>query len=382
MLINSFNSFAKPWRFFPAIALSGALAGCVGPAGVGKPVSWSALPGWQQGQQAQVWPALRESCKRLADTDAGWQAICLQAERLASPDDATARAFFESRFTPHKVAGEDGKRKGLVTGYYEPLLEGSLVRTERFRYPIYQRPENLLIIDLGELYPELHGRPVRGRLQGSRVVPYFSRAEIDNGYAPLAGSEIAWVDDAVSLFFLHVQGSGRIRLPSGEVLAVGYADQNGHPYVSIGRLLRGLTGLEPDQVNLYSIRHWLETHSEAAEELLHSNPSYIFFSVRDSTLPGPLGSLQVPLTPERSVAVDPKYIPLGVPLWLDTTLLKDGPTYRRLVLAQDTGGAIKGPLRVDVYFGRGVEAERLAGRMREQGRIYVLLPAQARTARR
>lgn len=325
---------------------------------------------------------MRESCKRFAAADARWQAICLEAERLASPDDATARAFFESRFTPHKVAGEDGKRKGLVTGYYEPLLEGSLVRTERFRYPIYQRPQNLLTVDLGELYPELHGRPVRGRLQGTRVVPYFSRAEIDNGHAPLAGNEIAWVDDPVSLFFLHVQGSGRIRLPNGEALAVGYADQNGHPYVSIGRRLRDITGLEPEEVNLYSIRHWLETHTEAAEELLHSNPSYIFFSVRDSALPGPLGSLQVPLTAERSVAVDPRYIPLGVPLWLDTTLLEDGPRYRRLVLAQDTGGAIKGPLRVDVFFGQGVEAERLAGRMREPGRVYVLLPAQERTARR
>lgn len=380
MLITS--SFGKARRFFTATALAGALAGCAGPAGIGKPVSWSALPGWQEGQQAQAWPALQQGCKRLADADAHWQSICLEAERLASPDDVTARAFFESRFTPHKVAGEDGKRKGLITGYYEPLLEGSLARTERFRYPIYQRPENLLTVDLGALYPALHGRPVRGRLQGGRVVPYFSRAEIDNGYAPLAGHEIAWVDDPVSLFFLHVQGSGRIRLPNGEVLAVGYADQNGHPYVSIGRRLREITGLEPEEVNLYSIRHWLEMNSEAAEDLLHSNPSYIFFSVRDSTLPGPLGSLQVPLTAERSVAVDRKYIPLGVPLWLDTSLLKDGPAYRRLVLAQDTGGAIKGPLRVDVYFGQGVEAERLAGRMREQGRIYVLLPAQARAARK
>ena len=376
------SSLGKARCFFTAFVLAGALAACVGPAGVGKRVSWSALPGWQEGNQAEAWPALRESCKRFAAADARWQAICLEAERLASPDDATARAFFESRFTPHKVAGEDGKRKGLVTGYYEPLLEGSLVRTERFRYPIYQRPQNLLTVDLGELYPELHGRPVRGRLQGTRVVPYFSRAEIDNGHAPLAGNEIAWVDDPVSLFFLHVQGSGRIRLPNGEALAVGYADQNGHPYVSIGRRLRDITGLEPEEVNLYSIRHWLETHTEAAEELLHSNPSYIFFSVRDSALPGPLGSLQVPLTAERSVAVDPRYIPLGWPLWLDTTLLEDGPRYRRLVLAQDTGGAIKGPLRVDVFFGQGVEAERLAGRMREPGRVYVLLPAQERTARR
>lgn len=376
------NCVGKARHFLTAIALTSVLAACVGPAGIGKRVSWSALPGWQEGKQAEAWPALRESCKRLAAADVRWQAICLQVELLAAPDDATARSFFESRFTPHKVVGKDGGRKGLVTGYYEPLLEGSLVRTERFRYPIYQRPPNLLTVDLGELYPELRGRPLRGRLQGTRVVPYFSRAEIDDGYAPLAGYEIAWVDDPVSLFFLHVQGSGRIRLPDGEILAVGYADQNGHPYVSIGRRLREWTGLEPEEINLYSIRNWLETHPEAIEELLHSNPSYIFFAPRDSTLPGPIGSLQVPLTAQRSVAVDRKYIPLGVPLWLDTTLLKDGPHYRRLVLAQDTGGAIKGPLRVDVFFGQGVEAERLAGRMREPGRVYVLLPRQEQTARR
>jgi peptidoglycan lytic transglycosylase A len=376
------KSSPKAWRFCVVMALTGVLAACVSAPGIGKPVSWSALPGWQRGQQAQAWPALQQSCERLATGDASWQGICRDVELLRQPDDGTARAFFESRFVPHKVAGDNGQRTGLVTGYYEPLLEGSLVRTERFRYPIYQRPPNLLTIDLGDVYPELKGRPVRGRLQGERVVPYFSRAEIDETNSPLAGHEIAWVDDPVSLFFLHVQGSGRIRLPDGEILAVGYADQNGHPYVSIGRRLRQITGLEPEAINLDSIRHWLEEHPQAVEGLLHSNPSYIFFTVRDSTLPGPLGSLRVPLTAERSVAVDRKYIPLGLPLWLDTTLPDKGPPYRRLVFAQDTGGAIKGPLRVDVFFGQGLEAEKLAGRMKERGRFYVLVPVQEQTARR
>jgi membrane-bound lytic murein transglycosylase A len=376
------TSRAQAWRIGVLMALGGVLSACVSAPGIGKPVSWSALPGWQQGQQAQAWPALQQNCERLATSDASWQGICRDVELLGQPDDNSARAFFESRFVPHKVGGESGQRTGLVTGYYEPLLEGSLVRTERFRYPIYQRPPNLLTIDLGDVYPELKGRPVRGRLQGERVVPYFSRAEIDEPNSPLAGYEIAWVDDPVSLFFLHVQGSGRIRLRDGEILAVGYADQNGHPYVSIGRRLREITGLEPEAINLDSIRRWLEQHPQAIEELLHSNPSYIFFTVRDSTLPGPLGSLRVPLTAEHSAAVDRKYIPLGLPLWLDTTLPDKGPPYRRLLFAQDTGGAIKGPLRVDVFFGQGLEAEKLAGRMRERGRFYVLLPMPEQSARR
>ena len=376
------TSRAHAWRIAVLIAVGGALGACVSAPGIGKPVSWSALPGWQQGQQAQAWPALQQNCERLATSNASWQGICRDAELLGQPDDNSARAFFESRFVPHKVTGESGRRTGLVTGYYEPLLEGSLVKTERFRYPIYQRPPNLLTIDLGDVYPELKGRPVRGRLEGERVVPYFSRAEIDEPNSPLAGYEIAWVDDPVSLFFLHVQGSGRIRLRDGEILAVGYADQNGYPYVSIGRRLREITGLEPEAINLDSIRHWLEQHPQAIEELLHSNPSYIFFTVRDSKLPGPLGSLHVPLTAEHSAAVDRRYIPLGLPLWLDTTLPEKGPPYRRLVFAQDTGGAIKGPLRVDVFFGEGLKAEKLAGRMRERGRFYVLLPMPQQSARR
>jgi membrane-bound lytic murein transglycosylase A len=376
------TSRAQAWRIAMLVAVAGALSACVSAPGIGKPVSWSALPGWQQGQQAQAWPALQQNCERLATSNASWQGICRDAELLGQPDDNSARAFFENRFVPHKVTGESGGRTGLVTGYYEPLLEGSLVRTERFRYPIYQRPPNLLTIDLGDVYPELKGRPVRGRLEGERVVPYFSRAEIDEPNSPLAGYEIAWVDDPVSLFFLHVQGSGRIRLPDGEILAVGYADQNGYPYVSIGRRLREITGLEPEAINLDSIRRWLEQHPQAIEKLLHSNPSYIFFTVRDSTLPGPLGSLHVPLTAEHSAAVDRRYIPLGLPLWLDTTLPEKGPPYRRLVFAQDTGGAVKGPLRVDVFFGEGLKAENLAGRMRERGRFYVLLPMPEQSARR
>ncbi|MFQ6021452.1 MAG: murein transglycosylase A [Acidiferrobacterales bacterium] len=366
-------------------AVSALLAGCTGlltkPEGVGKPVGWSSLKGWQDDRHAEAWPALIQSCSKLAVQDVTWNGICREVELLPAPTDAMARAFFETRFVPHKVVAKRRKKVGLITGYYEPLLEGSLVKTDRFRYPLYQRPPNLLTIELGKVYPELRGRPVRGRLEGTRVVPYFSRNEINDGESPLTGHELAWVDDPVGLFFLHIQGSGRIRLPDGKTLAVGYADQNGHPYVSIGRSLVQMEAMKPEEVTLERIRDWLAAHPDEAEELLNSNPSYIFFTLRDAELPGPLGSFNVPLTAERSVAVDPTYIALGLPVWLDTTLPNTEQPYRRLVFAQDTGGAIKGAVRADVFFGQGQEAESLAGTMKQEGRLFVLLPAARSVAK-
>ncbi|GMQ90449.1 MAG: murein transglycosylase A [Gammaproteobacteria bacterium] len=370
---------ARPYLALALVVISAVLGSCTAlvskPEGL-YPVSWSALDGWAAGRQAAAWSALVQSCEKLATRDAAWGAICADATLMPAPSDAAARAFFETRFTPYVVVGRGGKRQGLITGYYEPLLEGSLVKTERFRYPLYRRPPDLLTVDLGEVYPELRGKRVRGRLQGTTVVPYFSRAEIQNGESPLTGYELAWVDDPVGLFFLHIQGSGRIRLPDGQTLAVGYADQNGHPYVSIGRRLLQMEQLAPEQVNLDTIRSWLAANPQRAAALLNSNPSYVFFTMRDPGLAGPIGSLNVPLTAQRSLAVDPTYIPLGAPVWLDTSLPDEKRPYRRLVFAQDTGGAIKGAARADVFFGQGQQAERLAGSMRQSGRLYVLLPAR------
>jgi membrane-bound lytic murein transglycosylase A len=211
-------------------------------------------------------------------------------------------------------------------------------------------------------------------LQGNRVVPYFSRAEITAGAQPLTGQELLWVDDAVALFMLQVQGSGRVQMPDGSMLAVGYADQNGHPYYPIGRRLVEMGALIAGEVTLFSIRDWLQQHPDEAQDVLNRNPSYIFFALRDASLPGPLGSLNVPLVAQRSIAVDAAKIPLGLPVWLDTTLPGGAVPYRRLMQAQDTGGAIKGQVRADIFFGRGVEAERLAGEMKQPGRMYVLLP--------
>ena len=346
------------------------------PPGIGESVSWNDLPGWRDDRSAAAWPALKKNCERLPARDIRWRGICADAVLFPDPDDATARAFFETRFQPHAVHSDASrKHDGLVTGYYEPLLHGSLKRSTRFRYPVYGVPEDLLIVDLGGLYPELKDKRLRGRLDGRRVVPYPSRTEITA--KKINAPVLAWVDDPAALFFLQIQGSGRIQLEDSETLFIGYADQNGHPYHAIGSTLVARGALKVEDVNLDSIRAWLSANPAQAEDVLNSNPSYVFFAHREQPA---IGALAVPLTPQRSVAVDPAFIPLGAPLWLDTTLPDTAP-FRRLVFAQDTGGAIKGPMRADVFFGFGPEAERLAGNMKSPGRVFVLLPAKRHDSR-
>ncbi len=334
------------------------------------------MPGWRDDSLAQSWPALLNSCQKMPARDARWNELCADAALFPAPDDDTARAFFETRFVAHEVSGNNGAAEGLITGYYEPLLHGSLVKTERFRYPIYGRPDDLVVVDLGGLYPELLGKRYRGRLNSNRVVPYYSRAEMSNGKRPPDDAVLAWVDDPVALFFLEIQGSGRIRLPDGKMLHVGYADQNGHPYVAIGRTLVESGAMKLEEATMPGIRAWLNANLDKAQAVLNSNPSYVFFTVREPDSSGPVGALNVPLLPERSIAVDPNFIPLGSPVWFDTSVPGNGEThpYRRLVFAQDTGGAIRGPVRADLFLGFGENAERVAGAMRSRGKLYVLLP--------
>ncbi len=367
------NRVGRRVRSAALLALTAWLTACVTapPPGIGVPVSWRDLPGWSDERPAEAWVTLEQSCSRLAARDPRWRSLCADAALFPQPDDNTARAFFETRFQPHVVNGDNGrKHDGIITGYYEPLLHGSLKRSERFHYPVYGVPEDLLIVDLGGLYPELKDKRLRGRLDGRRVVPYPARAEI--AARKINAPVLAWVDDPVALFFLQIQGSGRLRLEDGETLFVGYADQNGHPYRAIGNTLLGRGALKLEEMSLDNIRAWFAAHPGEVEDVLNSNPSYVFFVRREQPA---VGSLQVPLTPQRSVAVDPAFIPLGAPLWLDTTLNGQTP-YRRLMFAQDTGGAIKGPVRADLFFGFGAEAEKLAGNMKQPGRIFVLLPAK------
>lgn len=341
--------------------------------GIGEPVNWSDLPGWENDRHSESWTALLRSCSKLRERP-DWAALCSAAGDAEHPTDEQARVFYEHWFAAHPVYAEHGDQHGLVTGYYEPMLNGSELRSERYRYPVYGRPDDLYTVELADVYPELKGKRVRGRIEGQKIVPYPTRAELDSNPAILAGSEIAWVDDPIGLFFLHVQGSGRIRLSDERIIGVGYADQNGHAYRSIGRELIQRGELQREEVNLFSIREWLQKNPDEAGALLAHNPSYVFFSIRSAPEQGPYGSLNVPLVAERSIAVDPGVIPLGVPVWLDTTSPGEGRPYRRLVLAQDTGGAIKGHVRADLFWGLGERAERMAGLMKQQGRLFVLMP--------
>ncbi|MDE1942891.1 MAG: murein transglycosylase A [Betaproteobacteria bacterium] len=363
------------------------LAGPAGSAGNGESLAphprgrlarstFTALPRWREGLTPSAWGAFLQSCSVLGN-QAPWQAPCADAARLPSPPAAGAmRAFFESHFTPWLVLNHDGSNTGLITGYYEPLLHGSRTPSPRYRYPVYAPPPDLLTVDLGELVPELKGRPLRGRLEGHRVVPYYTRAQIDDT-TPRTGNALAWVDNPVELFFLQIQGSGRIALPDGGQLRVGYADQNGHPFRSIGRLLVQRGDLTLAHASLQGIKAWAAAHPDQVRALLDANPSYVFFRLLPEDLPGPIGALGVPVTGEASLAVDPRVIPLGAPVFIDTTRPNSRRPLRRLMLAQDTGGAIHGAVRADFFWGYGSAAEQQAGSMKQAGRLWVLYPRGA-----
>jgi membrane-bound lytic murein transglycosylase A len=342
-----------------------------------KAVDWAAVAYWRDDTVSETWSAFLLSCSTLVKRTA-WQAVCSEAARMASPDEAAVRAFFEQRFQPYQATQEGGKTEGMVTGYYEPLLKGDRVRTERARHPLYAAPDDLITVDLASVYPELKSLRLRGRLVGNKVVPYSTRKEIEaaangkgNGFK---GKPIAWVENPVELFFLQVQGSGRIELPDGSNMRVGYADQNGYPYQSIGKLLVERGELKLEQASMQGIKNWGAKNPDKLPGLLASNPSFVFFRELPNGLSGPLGSLGVPLTGGRSIAVDPRFIPLGAPVFLATTQPNSPKPLNRLVMAQDTGSAIRGGVRADFFWGFGDAAGELAGRMKQRGRMWVLLP--------
>jgi len=357
-----------------------------------EPAAFDDLPGWREDALEGVLDALRASC-RVLRARSEWREACAAAEQVSAQDADELRRYLETNFVPHRVANPDGGTQGMVTGYYEPLLRGSREKRGPYRYPLYAPPDDLLVIDLAAVNPDLKNMRLRGRLEGRRVVPYYSRADIESGLAPVAGKEIAWVDDAVEAFFLQIQGSGRIRLENGEMLRVGYADQNGHPYQSVGRYLVDRGEMKLHEASMEGIKAWARANPLRLDQMLNANPSYVFFrelparvAVRDpagrepvmdgsgSAMDGPLGALGVPLTPRRSIAVDPRHIPLGAPVYLATSMPNSEAPLARLMLAQDTGGAIRGPVRADFFWGFGADAGALAGKMRQQGRMWVLLP--------
>ena len=335
--------------------------------------TWEVLPGWQDDNLKEAWVAFLQSCVALKNKPT-WQAVCAVSVTLSNPASATVRAFFEQYLIPYQVSNPDGSNEGLITGYYEPLLKGSRTSSTRFRYPLYGVPDDLLTIELSTVYPELKHMRLRGRLQGKRVLPYYSRAEIESGSAALKGREIVWVENEIELFFLQIQGSGKIQLESGETIRVGYADQNGYPYKSVGKLLVERGELALDKASMQGIQDWGVRNPGKLTELLNQNASYVFFRESPESSNGPIGALGVPLTARRSIAVDPRAIPLGAPVFLSTTWPNNPKPLNQLMLAQDTGGAIKGYVRADFFWGFGKEAGQYAGSMRQKGKLWVLLP--------
>jgi len=344
-----------------------------------QPAAWQDLPGWGDDDVRAAWPPFLQSCRGLAGKSHGpqWKRVCDLAAGVDGKQAGAIRRFFEGNFKPYALVAPDGNASGLITGYYEPLLRGSRTRSRLFQSPVYGVPDDLLMVDLGDVYPELKSLRLRGRLQGNKVVPYYTRAEIVGQETKLAGKTLLWVDDAVELFFLQVQGSGRVRLPDGSMVRVAYADQNGHPYQSIGRLLVERGDLKVEEASMQGIQAWGRANPSRLPELLNANPSYVFFREAAANGDGPAGALGVPLVAERSIAIDPRFVPLGAPVFLSTTLPLSARPLNRLVLAQDTGGAIKGTVRADLFWGFGPKAGEQAGRMRQQGRLWVLLPDEA-----
>lgn len=348
-----------------------------------QPARWADLPGWGDDDLIAAWPAFLQSCRGMAGKQhwPTWSAVCEEALAISGKDTKVIRQFFESRFEPHLLTNPDGSTSGMVTGYYEPLLRGSRTRTAKFSQPVLGVPPDLLTIDLSEVLPDLKNVRLRGRLVGNRVVPYYSRAEISGRGLEKSYPEkvLLWVDDAVELFFLQIQGSGRVRLPDGNMVRLGYADQNGHPYKAIGKVLADRGDIPLEQASMQGIQAWARANPARLPELLNANPSYVFFREmpRGNGSDGPQGALGVPLTPGRSIAVDPRHVPLGAPVFLSTTQPNSAVPLSRLVHAQDTGGAIRGVVRADFFWGFGAEAGAQAGRMKQSGQMWVLLPIGA-----
>jgi membrane-bound lytic murein transglycosylase A len=343
-----------------------------------RKVPFQAVPGWAT---AALGPGLKAFAMGCARIGAGspLRRACDAVRPPGAADEASARAVIEANFDAWAIEAGDGSAEGMVTGYYEPVLQGSRTRTERFRQPVHGVPADLIAVDLESVQPELRGMRLRGRLAGNRLVPYWTRAEIESANpVNLARAPVlAWVEDPVELFFLQIQGSGQIVLGSGERLRLGYGEQNGHPYRSMGRFLVQRGELALEQASMQGIKAWGIANPQKLREALDANPSYVFFKeMPQGSAPGegPVGTLGVPLTAEHSIAVDPRYVPLGAPVYLATTRPLSTQPLLRLVAAQDTGGAIRGAVRADFYWGSGDEAGALAGRMRQPGRLWILWP--------
>ncbi|MFK7838978.1 MAG: murein transglycosylase A [Bdellovibrionales bacterium] len=351
-----------------------------------KQTEFSKLPGWSQDDLATFSPAFIKSCTRImkgssdkkfgplkaAGTFGDWKEPCEKFLSFINPDNQTLHTFFETYFIPY-VVNADKKTQGLFTGYYEASLKGSRQQSERYNTPLYKRADDLVMVQLGEFRDDLKGRRIAGRVIDGKLKPYESREQIVNGDWPHNDQVLVWVDDPVDAFFVQIQGSGVVELDDGATMRIGYAGQNGHPYYAIGRELIKRDQLTKKEVSLQTIRTWLESNPEQAYEIMNTNQSYVFFRELESD--GPLGGEGVALTPGRSLAIDRSLISYGIPIWTDIeSPIPDSPPIQRLMVTQDTGGAIRGPVRGDVFWGYGETAEKLAGPMKSKGRYWILIP--------
>lgn len=347
-----------------------------------KPVSFNDLPGWGQDNLLAFAPAFQKTCARIAKKDANqsvgtlpqagtykdWQIAC--ADFSQHQGTAGMKSFFETKFTPYQVTAS-GNPDGLFTGYYEAALHGSKTKQGKYNIPLYTRPHDLIMVDLGNFREELKGQRIAGRVIDGNLKPYETREQIVTGSWPHNDKVLVWVDDAVDAFFVQVQGSGIIQMDDSSIIRIGYAGQNGHPYYAIGRELVARGVMPKEEVSMQSIRTWLEANPTQADELMNTNKSYVFFS--ETKEEGPKGGEGIALTPERSLAIDHSLLPYGIPVWLAT----EQPAMQKLMMAQDTGGAIRGAVRGDVFWGYGERAEEMAGMMKSPGQYWILLPKSA-----
>ena len=351
-----------------------------------RPVQWDNLPGWQDDNAENLWITLINNCRGLMRPISGsltiparatpqdWQPFCTEVANFTqdngeNPDLGMVKFFLEQHLQPWELAG-----RGMATGYYEPVVYGAKSQGGQNQWPMYAPPKDLLTIDLGSVYPELAGKRVRGKVEGNKVVPYDTRAEI--GASSNKPPVIVWLNDPVEAFFLQVQGSGRVQLDNGRSIRLAYADHNGRPYTSIGRWLADQGELPLAQTSMQNIKAWALQIPHRGDEMLNVNEAMVFFreeSISDS-IAGPKGAYGIPLVAQRTVAVDPDYVPLGSPLYLATTYPSSNTPLEKVVVAQDTGGAIKGAGRIDFFWGSGDEAGELAGRMKQDTQVWVLWP--------
>lgn len=356
-----------------------------------KPSSFSSLSGWTDDDMAGFMQAYKTSCVRILKKSPGdafgggpefgtfspWQEACRKANDVNASLPEAVRSFVTNNFKVMQASAA-GKTDGLFTGYYESTLQGSRTRHGAYQHPLLARPKDLVMVELGDFREELKGQRIAGRVRDGKLKPYENRADIVGGklggdlYQPLV-----WLDDPHDAFFVQVQGSGIVHLDNGSIMRVGYDGQNGHAYYAIGRELVKRNILKKEDVSMESIRAWLLSHPDQADELMNTNPSYVFFREmpNDGTTAGPQGGEGVKLTARRSLAIDKSKIPYGVPVWLDVRYNDPSSTpIRRLMMTQDTGGAIRGAVRGDFFWGSGAEAEKMAGPMKARGGYYFLIP--------